>query len=197
MSDEPMQTGGPDAADTRTHVERLNPGDNPAAIPGQGVWREVASMWGGAGHPTSHAPGQTPPGHIPLTQETKMADDPLRAQALTMAIAAGGAADEVVGRAQAFYAFLKGENDIPVKLVEGPTGPPGPMGEQGLVGPTGPTGANGKDGRDGADARDVSADLTGLRDSVTALSTRITDLEALRLPPAQPAPVFAASTVES
>lgn len=24
-------------ADNRTHVERLNPGDNPAAIPGQGV----------------------------------------------------------------------------------------------------------------------------------------------------------------
>lgn len=31
---EPLMTGGHDAWDVRTHIERINPGDNPAYIPG-------------------------------------------------------------------------------------------------------------------------------------------------------------------
>jgi hypothetical protein len=36
-SDQRTTTGGPDAWDTRTHVDRINPGSNPADIPGQGI----------------------------------------------------------------------------------------------------------------------------------------------------------------
>ena len=32
-----VTTGGPDLWDRRTHVERINPGANPAHIPGQSI----------------------------------------------------------------------------------------------------------------------------------------------------------------
>ena len=125
-----------------SHVDRLNPGTNAADIPGQGPREPSAQETAMPSDAplASHAPGATPPGHIPLiTQETPMADvNALRAQALTEAIAVGGTGEAIIANAQAFFQFLSGGNDAPP--VVGPAGPPGPQGE---AGPPGPMGAPG------------------------------------------------------
>ena len=93
----------------------------------------------------THVPGATPPGHIPLIQETSMADaNALRTQALTDAIAIGGSGDVIIANAQMFFQFLSGANDAPV--VAGPMGPAGEKGEKGdpgIPGPVGPAGPPG------------------------------------------------------
>ena len=83
--------------DRRTHIDRINPGDNPAAIPGQGPQ-------------AAHRPGMTPPGMLPLPprQETTMDANSLRTQALASAIQIGGSGDQIVANAHAFYEFLGG-----------------------------------------------------------------------------------------
>jgi hypothetical protein len=164
-----------------SHVDRLNPGDNPADIPGQGPrvpdYRSDPSGAGAypAGDPRysvrdipvddadktytmppdapvlTHPPGATPPGHIPLIlQETSMADNALRTQALTSAIGIGGTGDVIIANAQAFFMFLSGSNDAPVVAgpmgpagAVGPAGPQGIQGEPGPVGPVGPAGPAG------------------------------------------------------
>lgn len=126
-----------------SHVDRLNPGENPAYIPGQGPLAQDPPAMPSDAPLATHAPGATPPGHIPLiTQETPMADvNALRAQALTEAIAVGGTGEAIIANAQAFFQFLSGGNDA--APVVGPMGPAGPMGAPGPVGPVGPGGPPG------------------------------------------------------
>ena len=161
-----------------SHVDRLNPGDNPAYIPGQGPLAQEAAM--PSDDPRgryitppppvdvadktytlppdapilTHPPGATPPGHIPLILpgDTSMADaNALRTQALTEAIAVGGSGDVIISNAQAFYLFLSGGNDAaPVVGPMGPAGPAGPPGPMGEPGPVGPMGPAGPPGMSAA-----------------------------------------------
>lgn len=123
----------------QSHMDRLNPGTNPAHIPGQGPLHESAMPSDAASF--THAPGATPPGHIPLLtqQEASMPTDPGREKALADAMAVGGDGEVILANAQAFYQFLVGGNDAPP--VVGPPGPQGPPGPEGPPGPPGPPGA--------------------------------------------------------
>jgi hypothetical protein len=156
-ADAATMTGGPDAWDTtRTHIDRINGQGAPAWIPGQGVVHTRDTIGGApktqegavpANPQPTFAAGQTPPGHVPLfpAQEAiPMADtDPMRMQAFSAAVQAGGPGEEIVANAQLFLSFLRGENDVPVKVIQGPPGEwvqPSPRDHPGLMGETGPAG---------------------------------------------------------